>query len=313
MLDFNNAADEFLRVMAPDEDILFVTLPDDGGAGKGGVKQVLGKWDDLKRLLHSNNGRPRHGVFWTVNSTKGDRRRAEDITHVRAFFIDLDGPKNGSIDAVLAHPIRPHAIVSTSPGKYHVYWKVFGCPQYRFEPIQKSLIAKFNSDTACADISRLMRVPGTLNNKKSPPTEVQLIQLNDLPAYNAKWFYDNMGLECSQEDMDKEIRRLNPVAKAFTAESQNNLDSFNTLISNLKMMGRLLETRKKGYDILCPWSHLHSHGGRQDESSMLLLPTESTNWRGGYSCMHNACKGKNAKTIADVTDWVTEQITGEKE
>ena len=63
------------------------------------------------------------GVFWTVNHSDGQGRKTENITDVRCLFVDLDGTP---LKPVLDAGVEPHAVVESSPGKWHVYWKVAG-------------------------------------------------------------------------------------------------------------------------------------------------------------------------------------------
>ena len=46
------------------------------------------------------------GVFVTVNKTDGEGRKAENVTQVRAFFLDLDG---APLDPVVAFE-EPHIV-----------------------------------------------------------------------------------------------------------------------------------------------------------------------------------------------------------
>lgn len=309
MIDFNNAADEFLRVMAPDEGILFVALPDK--RGNGWTKHRFGTWEGLKRILLADNGKPQQGIFWTVNVTEGERRRTEDVSRVRAFFIDMDDPANGGIQAVLAHAVKPHAIVNTSHGKYHAYWKVDDCPLAAFEPIQQELIKKFGADKACFDAPRIMRLPGTMHNKNSPPTKVELIQLNDFPAYKTKDFYRQMDLHCNDQQVEEARQRMFPIARACNGQEQENFLKYKLVEDSLGALG-MLQKQPNGRirEILCPWAKEHTPGQFQSYGAALILPTAFTSFNGGFRCHHTSCKGRGMK---ELINWLTENITGEKE
>src|SRR5436305_1738648 len=71
--------------------------------------------DALQRLNQKGAG-----VFVVINRGDG-RGRTENIKRVRAVFIDLDG---SPIQPVQSAKVRPHIIVSSSPNKWHVYWRV---------------------------------------------------------------------------------------------------------------------------------------------------------------------------------------------
>jgi hypothetical protein len=103
------------------------------------------------------------GVFVTINETDGKGRKTENIVRVRAVFIDLDGAPLAP-----ATQRKPHIVVKTSPGKFHVYWLVHGMPLQDFSAVQKALIEFFNSDDLIFDLPRVMRLPGFFHCKHEP-------------------------------------------------------------------------------------------------------------------------------------------------
>jgi hypothetical protein len=102
------------------------------------------------------------GVFVVVNEADGMGRRAENITRVRAVFVDLDG---APLQPVLACMLEPHIIVESSPGRFHAYWIVDGLPLDQFPAVQRAIAARFNGDPAVIDVCRVMRVPGFYHQK----------------------------------------------------------------------------------------------------------------------------------------------------
>lgn len=114
------------------------------------------------------------GIFMAINETNGKGRKASDITKVRAVFADFDGePLPDSFDE------EPSMIVESSAGKWHVYWFVDDFPLESFKIIQKAIAAKFNSDQAVNDLSRVMRVPG-FYHKKSDPFMTKVVECSGL-------------------------------------------------------------------------------------------------------------------------------------
>ena len=79
----------------------------------------------------------------TVNETDGRGRKAKNIKRVRAVFVDLDG---SPLEPVLAWERKPHDVVESSPGTFHVYWIVTGAALEDFAPAQKALAQKFGGD-----------------------------------------------------------------------------------------------------------------------------------------------------------------------
>ena len=104
------------------------------------------------------------GVFVTVNKTDGEGRKAENVTQVRAFFLDLDG---APLEPVIAWE-EPHIICETSSGRWHAYWLVSDCPLDEFRPIQKDLINAFGGDDKIHDLPRVMRLAGFWHLKGDP-------------------------------------------------------------------------------------------------------------------------------------------------
>ncbi len=105
-----------------------------------------------------------YGIFVMINEGDLQGRKAENVTKVRALFVDLDG---APITPILQEQIQPHIVVSTSRNKFHVYWLVNDCPLEEFSKLQKALAKKFNGDPAVSDLSRVMRLPG-LYHMKNP-------------------------------------------------------------------------------------------------------------------------------------------------
>lgn len=104
-------------------------------------------------------------VYVTVNETDGKGRTKENITRVRAVFADFDGAPLAAPDA---WGLEPHAIIESSPGKWHVYWFVDGLPLVEFVPIMHAIAARFGSDPNVCDVTRVMRLPGFLHRKGQP-------------------------------------------------------------------------------------------------------------------------------------------------
>jgi hypothetical protein len=101
----------------------------------------------------------------------GSRRRTKEcITEVRHLYldIDVDGEERiGALRASDAVPV-PTAILSTSPGKYQVLWRVQGFDFDQQEDMLKVLAIAFGGDSACTDRNRVLRVPGFRNCKYDP-------------------------------------------------------------------------------------------------------------------------------------------------
>jgi hypothetical protein len=109
--------------------------------------------------------------------TGGTKR---DVYRVNSTWADLD---NRKIKDCAFDP-RPDVVVN-SGGGVHAYW-LLDSPYLirgegeRWKPIEavnRALAQKFDGDRNTIDISRVLRVPGTLNHKFSPPRQVKAFAL----------------------------------------------------------------------------------------------------------------------------------------
>jgi hypothetical protein len=121
-------------------------------------------------LAHENH----HGanVYVAANPLRsGSRKRTKEaIESVRHLYIDIDEEGDARLAALRAsEPVPPaSAILSTSPGKYQVFWRVEGFDFEQQEIALKQLPVAFGGDPACTDCNRVLRIPGFLNRKYSP-------------------------------------------------------------------------------------------------------------------------------------------------
>ena len=111
-------------------------------------------------------------VYFAANPlVPGSRKRTkESVAQVRHLYLDLDSDGEAKLAAVRSSNMVPisTAIVSTSPGKYQVLWRVAGVPFEQQEILLKLLAMTFGGDPACTDRNRVLRMPGFLNQKYTP-------------------------------------------------------------------------------------------------------------------------------------------------
>ena len=152
-----------LTLLAEDAPVTFQTFSDRGGA-RGLAKILHGSieqhGDELQRL--NDRGA---GVFFMVNAGDGKGRTAANVTAVRALFLDLDGAPIAPVEACA---LEPHAVIESSPGRFHAYWLVDDCGPSKFGPLQKALAVRFDGDPSVHDLPRVMRLPGFTHRKAQP-------------------------------------------------------------------------------------------------------------------------------------------------
>lgn len=156
-----SAARAFIDALAgTDSPVTFQTFPERNGANcRPMVKH--GSLSKHGAALCAANAAGA-GVFVTVNETNLRGRKASDVQRVRAVFADFDGAPLPS-----AFSLRPHVIVESSPGKWHVYW-FCSIPLVSFRGVQHCIAEQFGSDRAVNDLPRVMRLSGFWHHKAEP-------------------------------------------------------------------------------------------------------------------------------------------------
>jgi hypothetical protein len=121
-------------------------------------------------LAHENHNGA--NVYVAANPLRpGSRKRTKElIASVRHVYLDIDEDGVARLAALRASDAVPpaSAILSTSPGKYQVFWRVEGFDFERQELTLKQLAIAFGGDPACTDCNRVLRIPGFVNLKYSP-------------------------------------------------------------------------------------------------------------------------------------------------
>jgi putative DNA primase/helicase len=207
------------------------------------------------------------GVSACINETDGMGRAAKNIVRVRAVFIDLDNtPLPESFH------IKPHIITQTSPGRWHIYWRVKDCPLDQFTALQKRLVAHYGSDPGVCDLPHVMRLPGFFHCKYRP-VQSQLIEAHCLDPYTLEEFTNNLPIkeeaskteavkktDTSTWNTDTDVRLRSALAAIPTDEATLNEKFKDDKISSHMVwvnVGRALhrlDSGEKGFAIWRDWS-----------------------------------------------------------
>jgi hypothetical protein len=111
-------------------------------------------------------------VYVAANPLRsGSRKRTKDcIAEVRHLYLDIDVDGDNRIAMLMESEAvpTPTAILSTSPDKYQVLWRVEGFDFDQQENTLKLLAIAFGGDSACTDRNRVLRIPGFRNCKYDP-------------------------------------------------------------------------------------------------------------------------------------------------
>ena len=127
----------------------------------------------------------RAAVYVAVNAMRDDATSStkEDIERVRVLYLDLDDPAC-DIEAIKACSLPVHRIVESSPGKYHVYWRVDGLTVAEVEGYARFLVKHYFADKGVWDTARVLRLPGTWNLKRVPFMTRVVYTADDLTPYS---------------------------------------------------------------------------------------------------------------------------------
>jgi hypothetical protein len=169
----NQVATQFLtRSFAFSEAIALLLRRDEGSRPQQRVvtiEQVL-QSRYMAWLTHENQTGA--NIYVSANPLlPGSRKRTKEcVASVRHLYIDIDTDGDARLAALRASDLvpAPSVILSTSPGKYQVLWRVARIDFESQEQMLKSLALVFGGDPACTDRNRVLRLPGFFNRKYSP-------------------------------------------------------------------------------------------------------------------------------------------------
>jgi hypothetical protein len=126
-------------------------------------------------LEQSDAGRE---TYYCAHLLTARRRLKENASEMLALYADLDGARipNGGL--------KPTAVVETSPGRYHVSYRLSDAiPPEAAESINRRLARTIGADESGFDRSQLLRVPGTLNRKYRDEHTVRIVGLRSDQVY----------------------------------------------------------------------------------------------------------------------------------
>jgi RepB DNA-primase from phage plasmid len=119
--------------------------------------------------MHYKNDKEGSDVYIGMNALKPGAftRTKEDILAIRHLYMDLDhdGPASLAAMGKSAFVPLPNYILSTSPDKYQVIWKVEDIALVEAEAMLRALAHEFGGDHAATDAARVLRIPGFVNRK----------------------------------------------------------------------------------------------------------------------------------------------------
>src|SRR5260370_24643836 len=104
-----------------------------------------------------------------MNPLKGgaSSRTKENIREIRHVYLDLDEDAKSALanirDSLDTPP--PNFVLDTSPGKHQIVWKIEGIDVEQAESLLHYLANQLGDDSAPADATPALRLPGCVNRK----------------------------------------------------------------------------------------------------------------------------------------------------
>ncbi|MFH0826075.1 MAG: AAA family ATPase [Pseudomonadota bacterium] len=202
--------------------------------GHGTLEALKGKLTELNRKGA--------GISVTVNETDGKGRTAENITAVRALFLDLDG---APIEPVRDSACPPDLVVQTSkgpPARYHCYWFLKDVELNEFTGIQRALAERFDGDPSVKDLPRVMRLPGFYHRKKEPFL-VEILEAREGPHYSKDDLISGLGLTI---ESPQTVPRAEVVSASTRVTQGTRHNHLKTLAAKLRNTGISREGLSQG-------------------------------------------------------------------
>jgi DNA primase RepB-like protein len=134
--------------------------------------------DHAQAWLSVMNDR-RFNIYCSVNGIGPGRRSRtrEAIAAIRHVFLDADddGPAVLVRIADRRDIPAPSYVLTSSPGRVHVFWRAAGFDTARVEALQKHLARELGTDVAATPVTQTTRLVGFENHKYERPFVVTVV------------------------------------------------------------------------------------------------------------------------------------------
>ena len=183
---------EYLKTIFKPQDVICFVLIEhnkDGDDKKERVAQEFTTLEDaltmetFQNLVRANNepsvidGNSESSVYVAMNAYRSDLigksvgRTQDNVACVRALQADMDDVNRAaSVVSAMQGDGKvpaPTMVIESSTGKRQAIWTVYDFPKDDAKPVMQAIAKEHDTDSAVAEVARVMRVPGFINRKHS--------------------------------------------------------------------------------------------------------------------------------------------------
>jgi len=187
----------------------------------GTADTVAGR--DFQEWLQSKN-QSGFDIYIGMNALREGAcsRTKQDIQTIRHVYLDIDYEGEMALAAIQKSDEvpKPNYVLSTSPGKYQVIWKMEGASPEEAESLQRAMAEQFGTDPAATDSTRVLRLPGFVNRKYEEEFHVQA-EVHATTVYHLRDFKIDAEPTDSGRHVDQTLRSPRPDGAPITQSERD--------------------------------------------------------------------------------------------
>jgi len=187
----------------------------------GAAETIAGR--DFQEWLKSKN-HAGFDVYIGMNALREGAysRTKQDIQTIRHVYLDLDYEGEMALAAIQKSDEvpKPNYVLSTSPGKYQVVWKMEDASAEEAESLQHAMAEQFGADPAATDATRVLRLPGFVNRKYEEEFRVQA-EAHATTVYHLQDFKIDAEPTDSGRQVDQTLRSPRPDGAPITQSERD--------------------------------------------------------------------------------------------
>jgi len=262
MLQPTQDSKTFLEVLFPSLDNEFIEARLFPIKSESNLKPIQKFYSSKEEVLNAlpellNMQSQGYGIYVGVCPRKEQKGTKEAVGRVHVLWADLDAKgfgddKQKAFEAIHQFMRKPTMIVDSGHG-YHAYWllKEALTEMWLVEGCLKGIANAVNADSAVCEVSRVMRLPGSVNNKdEANQILVKIVELSQDAVYGLEDFDSFKVTKVEGQEVTQEVKAENWIAQALTGLKEGNR---NTVFSQI--IGRLIYdkyTPEEAYAMLQP-------------------------------------------------------------